>query len=133
MIDLDLLATWLTAVPTELQLQFKPGPRLEEFQRGDRLGLVLGLSGIGLTLEGGGDVASFQIRTVAREFEEAKLRKSIFQIDNALLFSAYPADVWGTRIQWVDRSGGQPESQQQDALDRVAYVCSYIAHETPER
>lgn len=133
MIELPSLITWLDAITTELDLKFVKGPRAPEFLRGDRVAVVTPLEGPGLTLEGAGSVASFQIRVVAREFEEDELRKSAFQLDDALLFGDYPANLWGTRIQYVSRTGGEPSSLQEDEHDRVAYVCSYIAHETPER
>lgn len=133
MIDLPLLVAWLDSVDTVLDLKFVKGPRAPEFLRGDRVAVVTPLEGPGLTLEGAGSVASFQLRIVAREHDEDALRKSAFQVDEALLFGSYPADLWGTRIQYVDRTGGEPSSLVEDEHDRVAYVCSYIAHEMPER
>jgi hypothetical protein len=133
MINTELLVTWLAAVPTELTMVVVSGPRHPEFGRGDRLVIVTALGGIGTTLEGAGDTASFQLRLVSREHEREALQKTAFQLDTALLFGDYPADLWGTTVQHVDRSGGGPESSQEDELDRVAYVCTYIAHETPER
>jgi hypothetical protein len=55
-------------------------------------------------------------------------------VDDALLFGVnLPDQLWGTRIQYIDRLGGEPAPVQEDELDRVAYLCSYVAHETPER
>lgn len=133
MIDMELLAQWLSAVPTELNLRFESGPRAPEFLQADRIGLVTAFGGLGVTLEGAGDQSGFQVRLVSREFERGKLQKSASQLDQALLFGDYPADLWGTTIQYVDRASGGPEASQEDELDRVTYACTYIAHETPER
>lgn len=133
MIDLDDLVTWLTAVPTELDYSFRKGPRQPEFGQADLVALVTPLEGPGLTLDGLGSVSSFQIKLVAREHQETACRKSAFQIDDALLFSDTPGDLWGTWIQYVNRLGGEPASLEEDEHDRIAYVCSYVAHETPVR
>jgi len=133
MIDTELLVTWLAAVSTELDLGFVSGPRPPEFVNHDRIAVVTAFGGTGFTLEGAGEVSSFHLRLVSREHERAKLQKTAFQLDTALVFGDYPADLWGTTIQYVDRSGGGPESSEEDELDRVSYVCTYIAHETPER
>lgn len=133
MIDMVALAQWLDAVPTELDLRFSASSRQEEFGRGDLVGQVTAQPGPGLILEGMGSVASFQIKAVAREHQEPALRVSAFQLDDALLFGPFPAEVWGTRVISVDRLGGEPSSLPEDELDRVAYVCSYIAYEMPER
>lgn len=130
MIDADLLQVWLQAIPNELNLPFKRGPRPPEYGNGDRLGIVTMLEGPGETLEGVGDVASFQLRLIAREFEVAELRRTAFAIDEALRFGDWPSDQWGTHVVWVARAGGGPSELQEDELDRVAYVCTYNALET---
>jgi hypothetical protein len=130
MIDAELLRVWLDAVPNELSLPFRRGPRPPEFANADRIGIVTMLEGPGERLEGAGDMASFQLRLVAREFETEKLRRSAFAIDSALRFGDWPLDVWGTHVISVDRAGGAPSELQEDELDRVAYVCTYNALET---
>lgn len=133
MIDLDALASWLDEVPTTLDFKFVAKTRQEEFGRGDLLAQVTPLPGAGLVLDGLGNASSFQVRLVAREYQESDLRRSAFQLDDALLFGTYPADLWGTRVVYVDRIGGEPSSLEEDQLDRVAYVCSYVALEVLER
>jgi hypothetical protein len=133
MIDPELLRVWLQEVPNDLSMEFVEGPRVPEFLRGDDIGVVTMLEGPGYTLEGSGGFGSFQLRLVARERDQDKLRRTAFQLDNALLFGDYPVDIWGTWITSVDRTGGEPSPLQEDEHDRVAYVCSYIAHETVER
>jgi hypothetical protein len=130
MIDPALLAQWLTAVPTELNLPFVHGPRQPEFGAADRLGLIVMLEGPGETLEGVGDVRSFQVRLVTREYEREALGRAANAVDLALRFGDFPADLWGTHIVWVNRAGGAPSELQEDELDRVAYVCTYNALET---
>lgn len=133
MIDTDALVTWVNAISTEIEMKFVKGPRNPEFLKADLVGTITPLEGAGLTLEAAGSLSSFQIRMQSREHQESALRKSAFQIDEALVFGDWPADVWGTRIQYVGRTGGEPAILQEDEFDRVAYVCSYVAHETPER
>lgn len=133
MIEMDQLVVWLNAVPTDLGTAFVDGPRQPEFGNADDVAVVTALGGLGLTLEGFGDQPSFQIKMVSRDHRRSVLHRSIMQIDTALLFGDFPADLWGTRVQYVDRSAGPPESAQEDELDRVAYVCTYIVHEMPER
>lgn len=134
MIALDLLVTWLNAVPADLDFLFVSGPRKPEFGRADEIGVVTPLEGPGLTLEGAGSVASFQIEIIGREHKLALIQKTAFQIDSALLFGdTSGVDLWGTFVQYVSRTGGEPTLGQEDEFDRVSYTCSYIAHETPER
>jgi hypothetical protein len=132
LIDLDALVTWLAAVPTATGAPVVKGPRQLEFGNADELVMVDALGGLGMTLEGAGDQPGFRLKLVAREFREAQLRQTAFQLDTALVFGDYPDDLWGTRIQYVERSAGPPELLPEDELDRVSYVCTYIAHETPE-
>lgn len=132
MIDFGSLATWLSAVPTALDYDFVVGPRQPEFYRGDLVAVVSPQPGPGLTLDGLGHVPSFEIRLVAREHRRLDLYRSGHQIDKALLFADCPANLWGTRVQYVDRLGGEPALQQEDELDRVLCLCSYIVHEMPE-
>lgn len=133
MIDFAALAAWLDTVPTELSFKFVVGPREPEFGQGDQIAMVSALGGQGLTLEAAGDLPSFQVKLTARDHQVAELHRSAFQIDAALILGDYPENLWGTRIQYVTRSGGGPESLPEDELDRVSYVCTYTAHETPER
>lgn len=133
MIDLDELCQWVSALPTTLSFKVVPGPREPEFLQADLVGTITPIPGPGLTLEGSGDQSAFQVKLVAREYQGNDLQLSAFQIDTALLFVDVPAELWGTQVQYVTRTGGAPSALQQDELDRVAYVCSYIAHETPER
>lgn len=132
MIDIVALCAWTTAVPTELGFEFVPGPREPEYGQGDLVGVITPLEGPGLVLEGAGDRSSFQVKLVSREFQANELQRAAFAIDQALVFGDYPAELWGTQVQFVTRTGGQPSVIQEDEHDRVAYVCSYIAHETPE-
>lgn len=134
MIDLEALVAWFSAVNTDLAYTFVAGPRVPEFGNADVLGVVTPLEGPGLTLDGLASVASFQVRMIGREYQHTRVRKSAFQVDDALLFGVnLPDQLWGTRIQYIDRLGGEPAPVQEDELDRVAYLCSYVAHETPER
>lgn len=107
------------------------GPREPEFGNGDRLAVVTPLGGAGVSLEGVGDQPGFQVRMMAREFELAELKLSVYAVDRELLLGQqFPADIWGTRIQYVTRTGGGPSPLQEDEFDRVVYVCSYAVHET---
>ena len=132
MIDYDLMIAWLNAVPTELGHQFVLGPRQPEFQLADKVGLVTPQQGPGLTMDGLANVPSFELKVTAREYQHMPLRRTAFALDKALLFGAYPATLWGTRVQYVDRIGGEPGSFPEDEHDRVAYLCGYIVHEMPE-
>lgn len=132
MIALQLLCDWLSLVPTELGHRFEPGPRQPEYGRGDKIGLVTLQPGPGLALEALADQPSFEVKMTAREFQHAKLERDVFAIDRALLFADYPDDLWGSRVQYVTRVGGAPAPIQEDEMDRVAYVCSYVVHEMPE-
>lgn len=131
MIDYDLLVEWLNAVPSELGHQFVLGPRQPEFHLADKVGLVTPQPGPGLTLDGLGNVPSFELKLTAREYQHMPLRRTAFAFDKALLFVSAGA-LWGTRVQYVDRIGGEPGSFSEDDHDRVAYVCSYVVHEMPE-
>lgn len=133
MIDLGLLIVWLDAVPTSLEYRFVRGPREPEYGRGDQVGVVTPVGGPGLTLEGAGELSGFQVKLTGREFQHDLIRRSAYEIDTALLFGDYGTDLWGTRVQYVDRTGEPPSALQEDNLDRVAYVCTYLVHETPER
>lgn len=134
MIVLTQLVAWLNAVPNELDIKFVPGPRKPEFGRADELGVVTPLEGPGLTLEGAGSIASFQVEIIGREHKLDEIQKTAFQIDTALLFGdVNGVELWGTFVQYVGRTGGEPALGQEDEFDRVSYTCSYIAHETPER
>lgn len=132
MIDYDLLIEWLNAVPTELGHQFILGPRQPEFQLDDRVGLVTPQQGPGLALDGLANVSSFDLKLTAREHQHMPLRRTAFSLDAALLWGPTRGSIWGTQVQWVDRTGGEPGSIPEDNLDRVAYLCSYIVHEMPE-
>lgn len=132
MIDYDLLIQWLNAVPTELGHRFIEGPRQPEFQLEDQVGMVTPQPGPGLTLDGLANVASFELKITAREHKQGALRRTAFALDSALLWGPSQGAIWGTRVQYVDRIGGEPNKTQEDEHDRVAYSCSYIVHETPE-
>jgi hypothetical protein len=132
MIDYTLFVAWLDAIPTTLDYRFRQGPREEEFGRADLVATVTPLPGPGLSLDGLGNQPSFQIKLTGRERQADDIRKTAFEIDTALLWGAYPFDAWGTYVQYVDRTGGEPSVLQEDEHDRVAYVCTYVAHETPE-
>lgn len=134
MIDLTLLVAWLNTVPNDLGTKFVPGPRKPEFGKADEIGVVTPLEGPGLTLDGLGSVGSFQLEIIGREHRLAVIQKAAFQIDSALLFGdTNGVTLWGTFIQYVSRTGGEPALGQEDEFSRVSYSCSYIAHETPER
>ena len=76
MIDLVALASWLDAVPTELNFKFEAKTRQEEFGNQDLLAQVVSLPGAGLALDGLGNSSSFQLKLVAREHQEPQLRQS---------------------------------------------------------
>jgi hypothetical protein len=130
MLDPELLKDWLNLVPNTLSIPFVRGPRSPEFSHADLIGVVTMLEGLGESLEGIGDHPSFQLRLTARENQQADLYRSAHQIDDALRFGDYPADLWGTWIVAVTRSGGGPSELQADEHDRVSYVCTYNAFET---
>lgn len=132
MIDYDLLIEWLNAVPTELGHQFILGPRQPEFQLDDRVGLITPQPGLGLAMDGIANVAGFDLKLVAREHQHMKLRRTAFAFDAALLYGPSQGPIWGTQVQYVSRTGGEPGSFPEDDHDRVAYICSYIVHEMPE-
>jgi hypothetical protein len=129
MIDADLRLAWFKELELPSSFGWFNGPRQPEYGNGDLVGLVTDLEGPGEDLEGMGDWGSFQVRLVGREFELPNLRASAFLVDSSLRFGDYPADLWGTRIRTVTRTGGQPSVLLEDDLDRVAYVCTYLAHE----
>lgn len=133
MIAITPLVAWFEALALPVEFKFFPGPRVPEFGKGDRIGVVTPLAGPGETLEGIGENSSFQVALIGREHAAADLQAAAFQVDSLLLFGDYPADLWGTFVQSVSRVGGQPSPIQEDEHDRVRYVCSYIAHETVER
>lgn len=130
MLDPDLFGAWLNAVPTELNIPFEHGPRVREFGAADVTGLFTLLEGPGDSLEGVGDHISFQLRATAREYQQNALYRSFRTVDDALRFGDYPADLWGTWIVSVSRSGGAPSELPTDEHDRVSYVCTYNAFET---
>lgn len=129
MIDDTLLAAWLENLVDELEIPYVVGPRIPEFGRADILGVVTPTPGLGLTLEGINDVAGFQIRWVARESDYGKLKISAFQTDRALMFADFPGQFWGTWVTSINRAGGGPTPELGDGrdLDRVAFVCTYLA------
>lgn len=128
-IDDDLLRQWLEALPTELDLRWKIGPRVPEFGNNDRFGVVTPSPGAGLTLEGVNLVAGFQLRMVARELDYSKLKLTAYQIHAALLFADIPAMLWGTWVTSIATAGGEPVPEPADGrdLDRVAFTCTYLA------
>lgn len=130
MLDAALLRDWLNAVPLDLDVPFERGPRVREFGNADISGLVTMVPGPGELMDGVGDYSSFQVRLTSREANQEQLRKSAFQLDTALRFGDYPADLWGTWIVSVERTGGAPSELETDEHDRVSYVCTYNAFET---
>jgi hypothetical protein len=128
-IDDELLRGWLQGVTTTLDVPYHLGPRIPEFGRGDVLGVVTPTPGAGLALEGINEVASFQLRWVARERDYAQLKTHAYEVHRALLFADLPADLWGTRVIWVNAAGGGPSPENPDGrdLDRVMFTCTYLA------
>lgn len=129
MIDDEKLRVWLEAIVDDLAVPFVVGPRIPEFGRNDVLGVVTPSPGAGLVLEGISDVAGFQIRMVAREKSYVKLKASAFQIHRALVFADFPGSMWGTWVTSITPAGGGPVPELGDGrdLDRVAFVCTYLA------
>lgn len=130
MLDPGLLIAWLNELPNELGLKVSRGPREPEFGRADLVGVLTMLEGPGESLEGIGDIASFQLRLTARERLQDGLRRIAFLFDEELRFGDYPADLWGTWVVSVSRAGGAPSELQTDEHDRVSYVCTYNVFET---
>lgn len=135
MIDPAPLIVWLNAIPLPVGVSYKwvRGPRVPEFGQADLVAVVTPLEGPGLALESAANLSSFQLQLTGREFVHDTIQKAAFAIDDALVLGDYPADLWGTRVQYVTRTGGAPAPIQEDEHDRIAYVCSYIVHEMPER
>lgn len=129
MIDDELQRVWLENVVDDLNVPFVVGPRIPEFGTADVLGVVTPVPGAGPTLEGINTVVGFQIRMIAREHAYAQLKSSAYQIHKALLFADVPANIWGTRVVWVNTAGGDPASEPADPddQDRVAFTCTYLA------
>lgn len=132
MIDDELQRQWLEAVVNDLDVPFFTGPRIPEFGRGDVLGVCTPTAGPGPVLEGIDTVVGFQIRMVARLHAYAQLKLSAWQIHKALLFADVPADLWGTRVVWVNAVAGDPVPEPADGVDkdRVAFTCSYVSEVT---
>jgi hypothetical protein len=130
-IDDQLQAEWLTAVPTVLAIQFVVGPYKPEFLKGDTVGVVTPVPGLGLVREGLWNTSAFQVLLVGRDRDHARLKQSAFQIDSALVFGDWPAQVWGTQVTLVDRTGSEPTPVQQDEHQRQAWACTYFAENSP--
>lgn len=130
MIDEQLLLNWAKDLVLPAVFGWYKGPRQPEFGSGDRVAILTPQGGAGLTLEAIGDQPSFQVRMIAREHDVDLLKASAFIVDDELVRGDYPHDLWGTRVQFVTRVGGAPAPLQEDELDRVAYVCTYLVHET---
>lgn len=129
MIDDELQRVWLENVVTETEVPFFVGPKIPEFGAGDVFGVLTPVSGPGPVLEGINTVVGFQIRMVARLYAYAGMKRSAWQIHKALLFADVPADLWGTRVIWVNTAGGDPVPDNPDGVDkdRVQFVCTYLA------
>lgn len=129
MIDDAALAAWLTATVDDLGVPFVVGPRIPEFGRADILGVVTGAPGLGLTMEGINNIEAFQLRLVGRERDYQKLKTSAYQVHRALMFANFPGSLWGTWVTSVTTAGGGPVPELGDGtdLDRVAFVCTYLA------
>jgi hypothetical protein len=128
-IDDQLQRDWLDAVSTDLAIEWVVGPRIPDFGNADLLGVLTPVTGPGPVLEGINTVVGFQLRMVAREHDYAKLKNTANTIHRALLFADVPADIWGTRVVWIDVAGGDPVPEPADGrdLDRVAFTCTYLA------
>lgn len=129
MIDVNELVVWHNSLDLEgYDIPFVKGPEIPEFGDGDRIAVITAQAGPGDDLESAGDWFGWQIRMIARDHEETDLRRAAFVVDSALRFGDWPAIIWGTRVLTVSRAGGQP-SPLQEEHERVAYICSYLAHE----
>lgn len=131
MLDDQALADWLTAIPTDLTVEFQVGPYRPEFMKADTIGLVTPTAGPGEIREGLWDGAAFQIQLVGRDRDRAALKSSAFQIDQALRFGDFPAQLWGTWVTAVGRVGSGPTPLQEDEHQRQAWTCTYFAEISP--
>lgn len=125
-VDQDL-ADWLTAVPTVLGVKFQVGPYRPEFNQADLVGLVTPTVGPGQIEDGMWDVVGFQVALVGRDRDNARLKKSAFQLDDAIIQGDYPAALWGGWVRVAYRSGSAPSPQQLDEHQRQAWICTYLA------
>lgn len=132
MIDPVLMAMWATAV---LQGQpqaprFEVGPPRPELEFPDNLGMITPMPGPGSTTEGLIDLPVFQIRVRGLAPYLLQLANQANILDQALVFGVYPANIWGTRILAVTRSGSGPVPINEDeANQRISYLCNYLVTE----
>jgi len=128
-IDDAALAAWLTAATDDLAIPFVIGPRIPEFGKADIFGVMTGAPGLGLELEGINNIEAFQLRLVARERDYQRLKTSAYQVHRALMFADFPGPLWGTWVTSITTAGGGPVPELGDGsdLDRVAFVCTYLA------
>lgn len=132
-IDLSQVATWAA---TQIQYldpptQFVVGPEVPETEFPDTLGFITATPGPSGGMEDVERWGGFQvrIRTLYPYVNAALMQADV--IDQALLFGPDPyGPLWGTQIQGVQRSGGQPIPLLEDGPhQRISVICTYLARE----
>lgn len=132
MIDAKLLALWLSALLTGQPQapSFAVGPMRPELEFPDNLGIVTPMPGPGSGTEGLLDFPVFQIRVRGLQPYYGQLANQANMVDQALVFGLYPANIWGTRILAVTRSGSGPVPIDEDSVNqRISFMCNYLATE----
>lgn len=132
MIDPDLMALWLSAVLTGQPQAptFAVGPDRPELEFPDNLGIVTPMPGPSSSTEGLIDYPVFQIRIRGLAPYRFQLANQANMVDQYLLFGVYPANIWGSRILAVARSGSGPVPIAEDEVNqRISYMCNYVVTE----
>ena len=129
MIALKDLVEWHKTLTLPIEFGWFAGPREPEYGRGDNVGVITPGPGPGSDLEDIGDWFGFQAKLIGKEYQFDDLQKSAMELDRTLRFLAVPADLWGTRVRAVVRSGGAPDMIQEDEFERIAFAGNYLVHE----
>jgi len=127
MIDVDEITSWLSGLALPMKFKFVPGPEFPEYGVNNRRGMVTEVpGGAGLLDEGATEETQYLIMLGSGKEERRQLVAVIRVIDDALN-AICTEDIWGTRIEFVERLGSWTSDF--DAPERVTYAANYTVRE----